>query len=164
MREFTHEEFVTLLERYFPTVEPLLQHNWIASAILDRDSAADASGEVPLEVDLRKLAGVEQGAELYTVAVCGARGAQISTGGVMVTASVDESHQLARRLLEAEAHRAQLARRVQGSGAPGQALARGVRARAGLARRRAGSARRGLQVAVMAAHASPPDSQPAGEG
>ena len=102
LREFTHEEFVTLLERYFPTVEPLLQHNWIASAILDRDSAADASGEVPLEVDLRKLAGVDQGAELYTVAVCGAREAQISTGGVMVTASVDESHQLARRLLEAE--------------------------------------------------------------
>jgi SAM-dependent methyltransferase len=102
VREFTHEEFVALLKRFFPTVELLLQHNWVASAILDRGSAAEGSGELPLDVDVRKLAGVDPGGELYTVAVCGGPGARISTGGVMVAASVDESHQLARSFLEAE--------------------------------------------------------------
>ena len=33
-REFFHEEFVELLQARFERVEVLLQHNWLASAVL----------------------------------------------------------------------------------------------------------------------------------
>ena len=101
-REFTHEQFVALLKTAFPAVEVLLQHNWVASAILDPEAAADARGERRHEVDFHKVAGVSPGGELYTIAVCGAEPARVALRGVMVAAAVDESHELARRLGEAE--------------------------------------------------------------
>ena len=49
----------------------------------------------------RKLAGVEPGEELYTLALCG-YGDLPRLRGAAVTAGVDEAHELARRLVEAE--------------------------------------------------------------
>ena len=49
----------------------------------------------------RKVAGVEPGEELYTLALCG-YGDLPRLRGAAVTAGVDEAHELARRLVEAE--------------------------------------------------------------
>jgi SAM-dependent methyltransferase len=100
-REFFHEEFVALLKARFEHVQVLLQHNWLTSAVFAPPLAAEASGEQPLEAELRKVAGIEAGGELYTVALCGSRElpALRPTG---VVASVDEAHKLARRLVAAE--------------------------------------------------------------
>ena len=49
----------------------------------------------------RKVAGVEPGQELYTLALCGYGDLPELRGGA-VTAGVDEAHELARRLVEAE--------------------------------------------------------------
>jgi SAM-dependent methyltransferase len=100
-REFTHAEFVALLNRAFSHVQLLLQHNWSTSAVLAPDAAAEASGERRVDVDVYKVAGIEPGGELYTVAICAAQPQPIPSG-VAVTAGADESHELARRLVEAE--------------------------------------------------------------
>ncbi len=70
-REFFHEEFVALLEAHFERVEILLQHNWLMSAVLGSKLARGASGDEALEIELRKVAGIEPGGELYTLALCG---------------------------------------------------------------------------------------------
>ena len=101
-REFTHEEFVGMLSDLFPSVEVLLQHNWLTSAISAADIAADGTGEHRHEVDLYRLAGIAAGGELYTVAICGSA-AQHATRSVAVLAAVDEAHRIASRLTQAEA-------------------------------------------------------------
>jgi ubiquinone/menaquinone biosynthesis C-methylase UbiE len=100
-REFFHEEFVELLRARFASVEILLQHNWLTSAVLPVPAAEDQVGEQAHELALHKLVGVEPGAELYTLAVCGG-GELPRLRGAAVAASVDEAHELARRLVEAE--------------------------------------------------------------
>jgi SAM-dependent methyltransferase len=97
--EFTHEEFVSLLREHFEPVEVLLQHNWLASAVLAESAAADHDGERAHEVSLFKVAGIEAGAELYSVAACGPAP---TLRPVVVTAGTDEAHQLAVRLGAAE--------------------------------------------------------------
>jgi SAM-dependent methyltransferase len=101
-REFTHEEFVSLLEGVFPSVQLILQHNWVTSAVLDPEMAADSLGERPHEVDFYKVVGLGPGGELYTVALCGATPASAALRGVAVAASLDEAHELARRAVENE--------------------------------------------------------------
>ncbi len=100
-REFFHEEFVELLRARYPRVEVLLQHNWLTSAVLSVLAADDHSGEHEHDVAFHKLVGVASGAELYTLALCG-HGELPSVRGAAVAATVDESHELARRLVEAE--------------------------------------------------------------
>ena len=100
-REFFHEEFLELLRGRFPIVEPMLQHNWLTSAVLPPPVAADESGSHEHELPFRKVAGVEPGQELYTLALCGDGDLPELRGGA-VTAGVDEAHELARRLVEAE--------------------------------------------------------------
>jgi O-antigen biosynthesis protein len=100
-REFLHEEFLELLQARFARVEVLLQHNWLTSAVLAPRHAREASGDEPLEVELRKVAGIEPGGELYTVALCG-RGQLPELRPAAVAASVDEAHELARRAGAAE--------------------------------------------------------------
>jgi SAM-dependent methyltransferase len=100
-REFFHEEFVALLEAQFEQVEILLQHNWLTSAVLAPALAREASGDEPLELELRKVAAIEPGAELYTLALCGSIALpRLRPAGVV--SSVDEAHRLAKRLVEAE--------------------------------------------------------------
>ena len=77
-RELFHEEFVALLQARFERVEILLQHNWLTSAVLTAALAREASGDEPLELRCRKVVGIEPGAELYTLALCGSRRAAAS--------------------------------------------------------------------------------------
>ena len=100
-REFRHEEFVELLRTRFPIVELLLQHNWLASTVLSPDLAKDADGAVAASTRFAKLTGIEPGGELYTVALCG-RGPPPSVHPVVVASGLDESHELARRIVSTE--------------------------------------------------------------
>jgi SAM-dependent methyltransferase len=101
-REFTHEEFVALLGGVFPSVELVLQHNFMTSAVLMPAAAAEATGGDALGADLYKLVGIEPGGELYTVAICGSGPVSEELHGVAVAASVDEAHELAERIVERE--------------------------------------------------------------
>ena len=100
-REFFHEEFVEFLRARFASVELLLQHNWLASAVLPVPAAGDRSGELDHEIAFHKLTGLEPGQELYTLALCG-RDELPQLRGAVVAATVDEAHELARRAVEAE--------------------------------------------------------------
>ena len=100
-RELFHEEFVALLDKRFEQVEILLQHNWLTSAVLPMGPASEATWVEPLEVDLLKVAGIEPGDELYTIALCGSgKLPRLRPTGVLST--VDEAHRLAQRLGDAE--------------------------------------------------------------
>jgi SAM-dependent methyltransferase len=101
VREFTHEEFLALLSERFATVEALLQHNWMLSAVLSGELAGDGTGERWHPLEVAKVVGLEPGGELYTIAVCG-EGEVPSLDPVGVAASVDESQELAQRTVEAE--------------------------------------------------------------
>ena len=100
-REFTHEEFVELLSARFTNVDLLLQHNWLASGVFPADEAREASGKETPAARFGKLTGIEPGGELYTVALCG-NGRLPSVRPVVVAAGIDEAHELARRLVDAE--------------------------------------------------------------
>jgi SAM-dependent methyltransferase len=106
-REFTHEEFVAVLGGLFPSVQLVLQHNWMTSTVLDPAAAAEAGGDSSLGADLYKLVALQPGDELYTIAICAEAPLTERLRGVAVTASVDEAHELARRAVDAEraAHR-----------------------------------------------------------
>jgi SAM-dependent methyltransferase len=100
-REFFHEEFVALLGTRFPILDVLLQHNLVTSAVLPPAVATERSGEHDHDLVFRKVAGVEPGGELYTVVLCG-RGELPRVKGAAVAAGVDEAHELARRVVDAE--------------------------------------------------------------
>jgi SAM-dependent methyltransferase len=100
-REFFHAEFLELLEARFETVEVLLQHNWLTSAVLPVPVAADAGAQRDHQLEFRKLAAVMPGAELYTIALCGTE-ALPRLRPVAVAAAVDEAQELARRAVDAE--------------------------------------------------------------
>lgn len=99
-REFSHQEFVELLSSRFSSVELLLQHNWLASSVLPPDVARDAGGAFSDGARFAKLAAIEPGQELYTLAICGKDRAP-SLRPVVVAASLDESHELASHLVDA---------------------------------------------------------------
>jgi O-antigen biosynthesis protein len=100
-REFFHEEFLALLHERFDRVQPLLQHNWTTSAVLMPAHAREATGRDSYELELAKVAGIEPGGELYTLALCGSRELP-ALRPVGVASGVDEAHRLAERLVEAE--------------------------------------------------------------
>ncbi len=99
-REFTHEEFLALLRPRFPGVRILYQQNWLTSTILEEGQLREESGERPIDLEFCKLAGVQPGRELYTVAVCGGR-TDAALDQVAVAAEVFEAHELAARLADA---------------------------------------------------------------
>lgn len=100
VREFGHEEFVGLLRERFAEVRLLYQHNWLTSAVLDEDALRQADPARPLELGLTKVAGVEPGAELYLVALCG-EDTDLQLPPTGVVAGTDEAHLLAHRLDDA---------------------------------------------------------------
>lgn len=100
-REFSHEEFVELLSSRFATVELMLQHNWLASAVLNAEAAAESSGtEIPA-TRFSKVGAIAPGEELYTIALCGS-GRMPAVAPVVVAAGLDESQELAQRVVSAE--------------------------------------------------------------
>jgi SAM-dependent methyltransferase len=100
-REFRHQEFVELLNERFASVELLLQRNWLASTIVPPELARDASGRAAEGITFAKLTGIEPGEELYTVALCGNTPAP-PVRPVVVAAGLDESQELARRIVDTE--------------------------------------------------------------
>jgi SAM-dependent methyltransferase len=100
-REFLHEEFVELLSVRFSRVEVLLQHNWLASAVLPPEAARDASGKEAQGTRFGKLTPLAPGGELYSVAICRDRPIP-SVRPTVVAASLDEAHELARRIVATE--------------------------------------------------------------
>jgi SAM-dependent methyltransferase len=100
-REYTREEFAALLEAVFPSVQLLLQHNWLASMVGDESLAAEDSGDASRKVDLYKVAGIAPGGELYSVGLCGTSPLE-PPGPVAVSAGTDEAQELAVRLTSAE--------------------------------------------------------------
>jgi SAM-dependent methyltransferase len=101
VKEFTHDEFVALLEERFPRVRVLFQHNWLASIVLEGADLEEAAGERGIELDLCKTVGIPPGRELYTIAVCGQE-PDAALRQVGVVAGRDEAHALATRLVDAE--------------------------------------------------------------
>ena len=100
VREFGHDEFVGLLRERFTSVRLLYQHNWLTSAVLGEDALAQADGSQPLELELTKVNGIQPGAELYLVALCGEE-TQVALQATGVIAGTDEAHLLAHRLDDA---------------------------------------------------------------
>ena len=100
-REFTHEQFVGLLNEHFPSVRLLYQQNWLASAILEEAALREQADDRALDAELFKVVGAEPGRELYTIGICGDE-TDVEIGQVVVAAGIDEAHQLARRTVDAE--------------------------------------------------------------
>jgi hypothetical protein len=101
VREFTHDEFVALLKESFSSVEVMLQHNWLTSAVGSVEFAEDSGGLRAQDLDFYKLKGVQPGGELYAVALCGDVPVE-PLRTVAVAAGTDEAHRLASRLTSAE--------------------------------------------------------------
>ena len=76
-REFLHEEFVVWLGRCFASVDVLLQHNFVTSAVSAHPGPPRRAGSVPERVP----AFGGPGEELYTVALCGSGGAAFRLRG-----------------------------------------------------------------------------------
>ena len=69
LHELTSEEFATALRERFPHVVVLLQQTHSTSLIADPETFALADSAVALDVDVRKVASVNPGEEVYSVAV-----------------------------------------------------------------------------------------------
>jgi SAM-dependent methyltransferase len=102
VRELTPEELIDALESRFAEVRPLYQQNFLTSAIFDAGTLALADREQRLDLESRKVAGVEPGRELYTLALCGPAGLPALPADVAVLSDVYEAHELAHRAAEAE--------------------------------------------------------------
>jgi hypothetical protein len=68
VREFTPDELRALLAESFPEVRLLVQHGWIASAVL---TPAEATGGGPGELRATTAADRPPGSETYTLALAG---------------------------------------------------------------------------------------------
>lgn len=100
VREFSHDEFVAMLQARFASVRLFFQHNWLTSAILEAGGMTSDDGSSPLTVDLTKVRAVPPGDELYLVAICG-EDVEAPLRDVGVMAGTDGSHDLAHRLTDA---------------------------------------------------------------
>jgi SAM-dependent methyltransferase len=113
VRELTPDEFLAALGARFAEVRPLFQQNFLTSAILDVAALAADDGEAPLRLDARKVAGVEPGGELYTLALCGPPGLVSLEADVAVLAGVYEAHDLAAQLREWQARATEAERQAK---------------------------------------------------
>jgi SAM-dependent methyltransferase len=71
VRELAPDEFIGALEARFEHVRRLYQQNFLTSAILDRDTLTLDDYNRPVDLEVRKVAGVGPGRELYCLALCG---------------------------------------------------------------------------------------------
>lgn len=88
-RELSHDEFLALLSEVFANVAPLRQHNWLASAILGDPDFTGQEPERSLRASLRKTAGRDPGAELYTLAICSDEPPPDQSQAVMMTHALE---------------------------------------------------------------------------
>ena len=93
VHEYRAEEFLTLLRSEFDAVHVVYQHNWLASAVLERVAFEAEGVEAPLDVDTYKTVGAGPGRELYTIAICG-RADHSALRDVVVATDVYEAHRL----------------------------------------------------------------------
>jgi O-antigen biosynthesis protein len=103
VREYTPGEFAELLDEHFPEQMWLYQQNWLLSAILVEDQLR-ADQETQLDMEIRKTAVLEPGRELYSVVVCGTKGAVPKQVGV--ASGVYEAQEMAEKVSAAERTRA----------------------------------------------------------
>jgi SAM-dependent methyltransferase len=101
VRELEPDEFMGALGDRFATVHPLYQQNFLTSAVLGAEDLARADADARLELETRKVAGVEPGRELYSLAVCGPTAFEPPDLGGAVLAAVYEAHELAHRYEDA---------------------------------------------------------------
>jgi O-antigen biosynthesis protein len=98
VREFASTEFIDALRERFAWVRPLFQQSFLSSAIFDADTLRLSDPDVALVLEARKLASVEPGAELYTLALCGQAALPEFKANVLGLAAVHEAHDLAERV------------------------------------------------------------------
>jgi SAM-dependent methyltransferase len=108
LHEYTPEELSDALGKHFPHVELWRQHDWVASAVLDEEQAADASLRERPEVAVGKAHGVAPGTEHYTVALASSEPlpavpGRVVLGGVEEFRAWVRLHQLDRELAQAKA-------------------------------------------------------------
>jgi 2-polyprenyl-3-methyl-5-hydroxy-6-metoxy-1,4-benzoquinol methylase len=101
-RDFSSQEFRSLLGQHFAEVKILYQQNWLLSAVLGRDQFALEDESRPMELDVVKVAGAEPGRELYAIALCGREVESVGETGVAT--GIFEAHALANRVEETERH------------------------------------------------------------
>ena len=107
VRELAPQEFLAALSSRFGEVRALFQQNFLTSAILDAATLALDDPATRLELETHKVAGVEPGRELYTLALCGPPGLTALDADLAVLSGVYEAHQLADHLRDATAAAAQ---------------------------------------------------------
>jgi SAM-dependent methyltransferase len=71
VHEYVPEELRAALAERFPHVELRRQHDWVASAVLDDEQAADAALASRPELALAKVFSAAPGSETYTIALAG---------------------------------------------------------------------------------------------
>jgi SAM-dependent methyltransferase len=98
VRELAPEELLDALRARLPAVRPLYQQNFLTSAVLDEERLAAADGAHALGLDATKVAAVEPGRELYTVALAARGELPALEADVAVLASIHEAHRMARDL------------------------------------------------------------------
>ncbi len=68
-REYSPGELLAALSERFANVRLERQQAWLASIICDDETLAEADPGRPLDIDLRKLAGMDPGRETFTLAL-----------------------------------------------------------------------------------------------
>jgi SAM-dependent methyltransferase len=91
-REYLPDELDAILAPHFPVRRRLFQHNWLMSAVMDEDDAAESGASRPLDLELYKTFAREPGRELYSLWVCGELDALPRGTGVMT--DVYEAHRI----------------------------------------------------------------------
>jgi O-antigen biosynthesis protein len=91
-REFTPEEFSSLLAERFPKVRFAYQQNWLLSAVLGPEQFALDDPARSLDLDVVKTIGYQPGRELFTIAVCD--GHTVEPKAASVATGIFEAHKL----------------------------------------------------------------------
>jgi SAM-dependent methyltransferase len=99
VRELSPEELLGALGSHFAEVRPLYQQNFLASAILDAATLSLSDRDRRLDLEARKVAGVDPGRELYTLALCGRSGLPMLDADIAVLSDIYEAHDMAHQVV-----------------------------------------------------------------
>jgi 2-polyprenyl-3-methyl-5-hydroxy-6-metoxy-1,4-benzoquinol methylase len=111
-REFASDAFLAALGSRFRVVRPLYQQSFLTSAIFDEAGLRLADPAAQLSLEGRKVAAVDPGGELYTLALCGGGPLPDLEANVAGLAAIYEAHDLA-SLVRSWQERATTAERIQ---------------------------------------------------
>jgi SAM-dependent methyltransferase len=102
-REYTEQEFGTLLAPHFSEVALYYQQDWITSAVMGEEQLGADDGERALALDLTKVARHGPGDQLFTIAVCGPREGSVADTAVITSIfEAQKLHEWVKRALGAE--------------------------------------------------------------